>query len=214
MKPRSSEAGRLEADYLDRVRSALSGRSPDEIDEIIESLREHIEGELSEFPEGEVSLVQMADVLERLGSPDSYREESKQAAPPPLPPIVNTAPVPAAAEREPIRISVFTIINICATVGLAWVALYILPQFHKVFKQLGAELPVLTVMVLGIPNLVHTALVPLGALVLIGKDILIRNRLAKRYINLAIATLLVGVLMMYFVAMNLPLNWQRIQLEK
>ena len=208
MKPRSSEAGRLETDYLDRVRSELRGREPAEIDEILESLREHIEEEFSELTDDEVSLVRMADVLERLGSPDSYREEPEHTAPPPPPPAPTGRPVPGPAEteKEPIRISALTIINICATVVVAGVPVYMLPQFLKIFAGMGTELPVITVLVLRIPNLVHLALVPLGVLVLLGKDILIRNPVAKRYINLAIAILILGVLTLYTGAMCLPLS--------
>jgi hypothetical protein len=74
MKPRNTEAARLEADYLARVKVAIAGRGPSEVDEILDSLREHIGEELSEIAEDQVSLVQMANVLERLGSPESYAE--------------------------------------------------------------------------------------------------------------------------------------------
>ena len=206
MKPRSIEAGRLEGDYLDRVRSELTDREPSEIDEISESLREHIEEELSELTDEEVSLGHMADVLEKLGSPDSYREEPKQAAPPPPLPILHPVPAPDATEMEPIRISAFTIINICAIVVHTGVPLFMLPKFGQIFKQMGAELPVITLLVLGIPNLVYVLLVPLGALVLIGKDLLIRSRLASLLINLAVAIFILGVLMTYTVAMFVGLT--------
>ncbi len=72
MKPRSSEAARLEADYLARVRSVLALRDPSEVEEVIESLREHIEEEFLVLADDEISLVQMANVLERLGPPEVY----------------------------------------------------------------------------------------------------------------------------------------------
>ena len=72
MKPRSAEAERLEADYLARVRATL-GESADAA-EICRSVREHIEEAVSEFKDPEVSLVQMARVIERLGPPESFRE--------------------------------------------------------------------------------------------------------------------------------------------
>ena len=75
MKARSAEAARLEADYLARVKAAIAGRDPSEVDEIIESLREHVEEELSETADDEVTLVQMANVLERLGLPETYVQE-------------------------------------------------------------------------------------------------------------------------------------------
>jgi hypothetical protein len=75
MKPRTAEAARLEADYLARVKAAIAGREASEIDEIIGSLREHIEEELSDTDDDRVSLVQMANVLEELGPPESYGEE-------------------------------------------------------------------------------------------------------------------------------------------
>ncbi len=72
MKPRNAEAARLEADYLTRVKAAIAGREASEIDEIIESLRDHIEEEVSEAADDRVSLVQMANVLEQLGPPEAY----------------------------------------------------------------------------------------------------------------------------------------------
>jgi HAAS domain-containing protein len=80
MKPRSSEAARLEADYLARVRSVLAGRDRSEVEEVIESLREHIEEELSSVAAVEVSLVQMANVLERLGPPELFVPEEASSA--------------------------------------------------------------------------------------------------------------------------------------
>jgi HAAS len=80
MKPRSSEAARLEADYLARVRSVLAGRDRSEVEEVIESLREHIEEELSSMAAAEVSLVQMANVLERLGPPELFVSEEASSA--------------------------------------------------------------------------------------------------------------------------------------
>ena len=77
MKPRNAEAARLEADYLARIKAALVGREASEVDEIIQSVKEHIEEELSGQPPGEVSLVQMANVLERLGPPESYVQEDE-----------------------------------------------------------------------------------------------------------------------------------------
>lgn len=76
MKPRTAEAERLEADYLARVRATL-GESAD-AGEICRSVREHIEEAVAEFKDLEVSLVQMARVIERLGPPDSYRESTPE----------------------------------------------------------------------------------------------------------------------------------------
>lgn len=74
MKPRTAEAERLEADYLARVRATL-GESAD-ASEICRSVREHIEEAVAEFKDLEVSLVQMAQVIERLGPPESFRESA------------------------------------------------------------------------------------------------------------------------------------------
>jgi hypothetical protein len=87
MRGRNYEAARMESDYLARVRSALAGNAPSEIDEIIQSVQEHIEAELSENASGEVSLAEMATVLERLGPPDAYGQglgEPGEAAAPPV----------------------------------------------------------------------------------------------------------------------------------
>jgi uncharacterized membrane protein len=72
MKPRNTEAARLEFDYVRRIGDALTGQDKSEIDEVIQSVKEHIEEELSEASGEEVSLVQMANVLERLGPPEDY----------------------------------------------------------------------------------------------------------------------------------------------
>src|SRR5688572_27461273 len=74
MKPRTPEAERLESDYLARIRAALgeSGHAA----EICRSVREHIEEAVAEFKGLEVTLVQMAQVIERLGPPEAYRESA------------------------------------------------------------------------------------------------------------------------------------------
>lgn len=100
MRPRNREAARLEADYLERVHAALAGRDPSEVDEVVASVRDHIEEELSEGGKiGEVSLVDMANVLEHLGPPAAYRspEESEATpAPAPGPPRMSRKAVAAA----------------------------------------------------------------------------------------------------------------------
>lgn len=97
MKPRTSEAARLEKDYLDRVRTALAGRDPAEIDDVLLSLREHIEEEVGPDGDEEVRLSRMAAVLERLGPPESYAPEiPERPSSPPLPP----PPAPAAPDAR------------------------------------------------------------------------------------------------------------------
>lgn len=87
MRTRNNEAARLESDYLARVRSALTGNAPSETDEIIQSIQEHIEEELTEKAPDEVSLSQMAAVLERLGPPEAYAQALREPAEaPPSPP--------------------------------------------------------------------------------------------------------------------------------
>ena len=81
MKPRNAEGHRLEADYLARLRAALAGRDPSETSEIVESVRDHIEEALAETAGDEVTLVQMAAVLERLGPPESFADEESSAVP-------------------------------------------------------------------------------------------------------------------------------------
>jgi hypothetical protein len=81
MRPRNAEAARLQADYIARLRAALAGRETGEITEIVQSVQEHIEEALGESGEGEVTLVEMANVLERLGSPEDYASELPEPAP-------------------------------------------------------------------------------------------------------------------------------------
>jgi len=82
MKPRNAEAARLETDYLARVKAALASREASEVEEVIQSVKEHIEEELSDDLDGEVSLVQMANVVERLGPPEAYIQPEGDEAPP------------------------------------------------------------------------------------------------------------------------------------
>jgi hypothetical protein len=77
MKQRTAEAARLEADYFDRVRRALAGRGASEIEEIVQSLREHIEEELSGEGDSEITLTRVANVLEQLGPPEAYSQEGE-----------------------------------------------------------------------------------------------------------------------------------------
>ena len=79
MKTRNAEAARLEADYLARVTAAMAGRETSEVDEVIQSVAEYIEEELSGTAEDQVSLVQMANVLEQLGPPEDYAQEERIA---------------------------------------------------------------------------------------------------------------------------------------
>jgi hypothetical protein len=80
MKRRDADAARLEADYIARVRAALADREASEVDEIVQSVREHIEEELSQTPDGEGSAFQMSNVLEQLGAPEAYSESKTVGA--------------------------------------------------------------------------------------------------------------------------------------
>jgi hypothetical protein len=86
MKRRQTEADRLELDYLSRVETALAGQ-PDARG-IVEDLRDHIEEAAAEMPGDEVSLVQMAQILERLGTPESVAPSRARPSP------VDAAPLP------------------------------------------------------------------------------------------------------------------------
>jgi hypothetical protein len=72
MRPRDAEALRLEQDYLARVRTALVGRPAEEIVEVIQALRDHIDEEAAGGPEGTITLGAVAAVIERLGPPEAY----------------------------------------------------------------------------------------------------------------------------------------------
>lgn len=79
MKKRNPEAARLEGDYLLRVQSALVGHA--NAGSILENAREHIEEGGSEFSADEISLVQMARILEQLGPPEAFVPEGKAPEP-------------------------------------------------------------------------------------------------------------------------------------
>jgi len=82
MKPRNAEAKRLESDYLERLESSLSGHEKFEINEIVQSVREHIEDALQDFKGTEITLAQMAEVLEQLGPPPKNMPEKRRPLPP------------------------------------------------------------------------------------------------------------------------------------
>ena len=109
MKSRTAEAARLEADYLARVRGALADREPSEIDEVMESINAHIEEELSESPGDETTLVQMANVLEQLGPPEAYAQDS-DTVPAPTP---ATAPTPTPRRSGSLKAIIYF--------GIIWV---------------------------------------------------------------------------------------------
>lgn len=69
-KPRSIEATRLEGDYLARLHEALSHISKSEAIEIEENVTEHIRAAADDLDTDEISLTQMAAILEELGSPE------------------------------------------------------------------------------------------------------------------------------------------------
>jgi hypothetical protein len=108
VRERNSEAARLERDYLERLRAALAGREPGEAEEIVGAVREHVEEALAEDAEGEVTLVRMANVLERLGPPEAWAGEGSPtpaaepapAGQPPAAAAPAASPAFPAAERQ------------------------------------------------------------------------------------------------------------------
>ena len=104
MKKRNSEANHLEGEYLRRVREALAGGDAAAADDVLQSVREHIEEELADIGGDEVTLVQMATVLEKLGPPESYVDDQPDAAPPVDATFAPIAGSPAA--RQPLTINV------------------------------------------------------------------------------------------------------------
>jgi len=97
MKIRTADAQRLEGQYIEQVKAALAGRGASEVAEIMQSVREHIDDALADAPGEEVSAVAMANVLERLGPPETFAIEDEgpdaaqpailPAAPPPIAPV-------------------------------------------------------------------------------------------------------------------------------
>jgi len=157
MKPRTAEAARLEADYLARVKVAIAGREASEIDEIIGSLREHIEEELSETDDDRVGLVQMANVLEQLGPPEAYGQE-EGATPVPVP-NTKVAPAPTTDQIDPRYSRLAIAAAICFPAGFFVYALVVAlaPNNGESGAACGVALLVsqLTAMALGIAALVN-----------------------------------------------------------
>jgi hypothetical protein len=106
MKIRNAEATRLEEDYLARIRAALmrSGRSAAEAEEVVTSVREHINEAVEAQAGSEVSLTAMAAIIEQLGPVEAYVEAAAATdaaatpAPPPLPADAAQAVIPNLSE--------------------------------------------------------------------------------------------------------------------
>ena len=80
-KPRSSEAERLESDYLERLHEVLRPLPATEAAEIEENVTGHIYEALAELDTEEVGLSHMAAVLEELGPPDAMIAEISEGDP-------------------------------------------------------------------------------------------------------------------------------------
>jgi hypothetical protein len=89
VKPRSSQAAQLEQDYLRRVDAALASRPPDERAETLQNLRAHIDEAIG-AGDAPATLTEMAQVIERLGAPESF----SSATPPAVLPYAQPASVP------------------------------------------------------------------------------------------------------------------------
>ena len=76
MKQKTQEAIRIESDYLDHVRNALSNLPSVEIEEIIQDVHSHIADAMAEIPDEEISMAQMASILETIGAPESFAEKN------------------------------------------------------------------------------------------------------------------------------------------
>lgn len=100
MKRKNSEAARLETDYCNRVRSALHQRDATEIEEILQSVREHIEAECAEDAAEEIGAIQMKNVLEGLGPPEAYGvgDGVRATAGPALPTVATQLAAPAVSK--------------------------------------------------------------------------------------------------------------------
>lgn len=113
MKPRTPEAARLEADYLVRVRQALGSR-PDAA-EIVQSVVEHVEEAVAEFKGLEVTLVQMAQVVERLGPPEAFAEGAEA---PPREGTSGGGQTPELRQRSVMLLDRIWVACLVSTVGL------------------------------------------------------------------------------------------------
>nr|WP_296063620.1 hypothetical protein [uncultured Actinoplanes sp.] len=124
----------LVADYLSRVSRATAGLPPEQRDELLRDLREHIETGRAELDEE--TEAQVRDILERLGEPAVIARAAAEdagllpayagqgpayAMPAGMPPQI---PVPAkAADRSPVPI-IITIAVIAVVIALCLSALF------------------------------------------------------------------------------------------
>ncbi|MDX1567526.1 MAG: hypothetical protein R3223_06985 [Longimicrobiales bacterium] len=70
--------------YLERVRESLWDREEVDAEEVVDGIREHVEATLTSREGGPVTAEELADVLERLGSPEEWgKEETMPRVPTP-----------------------------------------------------------------------------------------------------------------------------------
>lgn len=81
MRSRDPEAARIENEYFLRLGAALARCPAEQRNEILQNVREHVRLALGEG--AAVSLAEMADVLQRLGSPETVAAEAGGSAVPP-----------------------------------------------------------------------------------------------------------------------------------
>jgi uncharacterized membrane protein len=116
----------LVADYLSRVSRATAGLPPEQRDELLRDLQEHIETGRAELDEE--TEAQVRDILERLGEPSVIaRAAAEDAGPLPayaghapayaMPPVITPLSPGKAAKRSPVPI-IITIAVIAFVIAL------------------------------------------------------------------------------------------------
>lgn len=105
--------------YLTDVRRALVGSSDVDPSEVEEGIREHVETLLAERgvgPDGPATVEDVADAIERLGSPEAWRAEGAVG------PSVEKEPTTTAERESRVRLLALAFVTIGMGVALAFTA--------------------------------------------------------------------------------------------
>lgn len=110
--------------------------------------------------------------------------------------------------RPPGRITslVVLVLDIIGLLGLLFVTTFVGPRFREIFTDLQAVLPRLTAAILSIPRFAYAGLVTASIYGLIAKEYSIADRTRTRMINFIALVVIVGCIMVFTVAMFLPLE--------
>ncbi len=110
--------------------------------------------------------------------------------------------------RTPSRTAslVVLVLDVIGLICLVFVTTFVAPRFQAIFAELQIAMPILTVAVLSVPRIVYAVLIGASIACLIAKERSIADRRRTRNINLIALLVIVICLMVFVVAMFIPLE--------